>query len=192
MEMSSKPDRQYGRLDEIRKDHLNRYYFAAARLPKGSKVLDVACGCGYGSWILHAAGMNVTAVDISEEAIAYAKENYPGPEYLCQKAEDIEGQWDAVVSFETLEHLDRPEDLLLSIQTQRLISSVPNQEKYPFKALHFSEDKYPHKRHYTPAEFESLLETTGHPVGEKFCQKDKKPGEVVPGTDGLFLIYIAK
>jgi len=181
--------RQCGPIKSIRRDHTQRYQFAAERL-KGKRVLDLACGCGYGSWILHQSGNEVTGVDIEPEAIAYAKEHYQGPTYICQAGEETKGSWDVLVSFETLEHLERPQDVL-AIGAKTLIASVPNEERYPFKAENFSGDKYPHQRHYTPEEFQKLLESAGYQVVEWFCQKDKK-GDIVPGSDGMFLLAIGQ
>ena len=94
--------RQWGiSLDEIRRDHVERYRFAASKLPKGL-VLDVACGCGYGSKLLHDAGFEVIGIDISEEAIEYAKTHHNGPHFVQGDATDAYGPFDAVVSFETL------------------------------------------------------------------------------------------
>lgn len=187
----NKKDRQYGRLEEIRPDHKRRYILAANVIPVGARVLDLACGCGYGSWILHVTGCKVTSVDISEEAIAYARENYDGPDYICQKAEETEGQWDAMVSFETLEHLPDPLILLRNVKAQVLVASVPNEERYPFKKENFEGESFPHLRHYTPAQFEDLLVSGGYKVANMLCQKDKL-GTIYPGTDGMFLIAIAK
>lgn len=131
----------------------------------------------------------MTGVDISDEAINYAKQHYQGPAYLCQKGEETVGKFDALVSFETLEHLDRPE-IVLAIDAPLIIASVPNEERYPFSGERFENDKYPHKRHYTPAQFEKLLNDAGFKVRERFCQPNKR-GEIREGTDGLFLIYIA-
>jgi SAM-dependent methyltransferase len=184
-----KTDRQYGpTLDFIRRDHTQRYFFAANRL-RGRKVLDLACGCGYGSWILHQAGNEVTGVDIEAEAITYAKRHYEGPTYLNQPGEETKGEFDALVTFETLEHLANPESVL-AVQAPLVIASVPNEERYPFIKGNFADDKYPHLRHYTPEEFEGLLESAGFKVRERFCQPTKL-GEIVEGTDGLFLIYVA-
>jgi SAM-dependent methyltransferase len=182
--------RQYGSIDKIRPDHVNRYRFAAEML-RDQKVLDLACGCGYGAWILHQAGNDVTGVDIEPEAIAYARRFYQGPTYLCQSGEETEGEFDALVSFETLEHLARPE-VVLSIKAPVVIASVPNEEQYPFIAERFAGDAYPHLRHYTPSEFQGLLNAYGFEVTEWFCQKDKQTGAIVPGTDGMFLIAIGQ
>jgi hypothetical protein len=91
-----------------------------------------------------------------------------------------------LVSFETLEHLDAPETVL-AIPAPLIIASVPNEERYPFSAERFAGDRYPHKRHYTPREFQDLLEKSGYQVDEWYCQKDKL-GDIHPGTDGIFLI----
>ena len=182
--------RQYGPLEKIRRDHVQRYLFAADRIQRGSTVLDLACGCGYGSWILHGAGNEVTGVDIEPEAIAYARKFYQGPEYWCEAAGEPQGHFDALVTFETLEHLDEPQIVFRSVEAPLVIASVPNEERYPFSPERFAGDKYPHKRHYTPWEFKELLETAGYREIEWFCQKDKH-GDIHPGTDGMFLIAVA-
>lgn len=86
--------------------------------------------------------------------------------------------------------MDSPETVL-AIQAPLIIASVPNEERYPFSAERFAGDKYPHKRHYTPDQFHSLLNDAGFVVESRWCQKDKQ-GEVVKGTDGIFLIYVAR
>lgn len=159
-------------------------------IPEGSRVLDIACGCGYGSWLMEQAGLKVTGVDISKEAIDYANEHYKGPTYLCQEAQATKGEWDAVVTFETLEHIENPKSVLEAVPAPLLIASVPNEEVYVFKAHKFRNDDYPHLRHYTPKEFEELLVSAGYTVTGKLCQKDKH-GDISDGTDGRFLIYLA-
>lgn len=183
-------ERQVGALDTIRKDHLSRYLFAADRI-SNQNILDIACGCGYGSSLLHMACNAVVGVDCEPEAIDYAKENYPGPEYRLCMAEEVHGSWDAVVSFETLEHLPDPLSVLNANPAKRLIASVPNEEVWQFSSENFKTDKYPHLRHYTPAQFEELVNGAGYSVEERYCQKDKR-GELQPGTDGIFLIYVCK
>ena len=60
-------------LGKIEEDHLARYDFAC-KFVNRKKVLDIACGMGYGSKMLSKAGaLCVDGVDISEEAIEYAK-----------------------------------------------------------------------------------------------------------------------
>lgn len=184
--------RQYGKdLGEISPDHVRRYLFAACEIPPGSMVLDLACGCGYGSWILHQSGCKVVAGDISNEALDYARRYYEGPTYIHADAENIGNvEVDALVSFETLEHLKSPEKLLNGVRADLLIASVPNQERYPFNPALFKDDAYPHQRHYTPDEFTGLIEGCGYKVSSRWCQKHKL-SEIAEGTNGVFLIYVA-
>ena len=60
---------------EIWIEHWHRYHFAA-RLVAGKRVLDVACGEGYGTALLAESAAEVTGVDLSEAAIAHAKKAY--------------------------------------------------------------------------------------------------------------------
>jgi SAM-dependent methyltransferase len=99
---------------ESLKLHVDRYDFAAKQPLKGN-ILDLACGNGYGSMILatkvHAAEF-IMAIDISEEAIAYAKDRYQHPKirFHCGDAFQISfaQEFDAIVSLETIEHVIDP------------------------------------------------------------------------------------
>lgn len=183
--------RQYATdLSGIRPDHVQRY-FLASNMAYG-RVLDLACGCGYGSKILHDAGFDVVGGDVCEDALSFAKKHYPGPEYRLIDAHDPpDERFDTLVTFETLEHLKNPGELLSKVDCDVVIASVPNQEFYPFNPEKFKDDDYPHLRHYTPREFEALLYDSGFIVSEKWCQRDKG-GIISPGSDGMFLIYIAE
>ena len=184
--------RKYGTIEQITDHHLKRYEFAITRIPKGARVLDAACGCGYGSWLMQQAGLEVTGVDISGEAISYAEENYKGPSYIEKSVYELDGTWDAIVSFETLEHLVRPLDFLEAVKAPLLIASVPNENVYPFHPEVFKDDLYPHQRHYTAEQFTDLLNAAGYAVAEKFSQPSKIDCSLVPNTKGMFLVYVAK
>lgn len=156
----------------IRLDHVARYTFAAQTLAAGSKVLDLACGVGYGAWLMAEAGHKVTAVERNLEAVKFALKHFPheNVEYVCMTAEDIEkvsgAPFDAITCFETIEHLAVPKPVLdqLSRLAPRLIASVPNEEVFPFKNYAF------HHRHYTRGEFIELLESSGWAVQGLFGQ----------------------
>ena len=82
-------------------EHVARYRFALDRI-RGS-VLDVACGTGYGTAMLGAVG-----VDLSLDALRYAR-RYPARYVAAHAARLPFGRvFDAVVSFETIEHLADP------------------------------------------------------------------------------------
>lgn len=168
-----------------------RYLFATTKLKAGDRVVDAACGCGYGSHILRKTGCIVTGIDAELSATEYGDQHYPGPRYLHQRIEDFSGYFDAIVSFETLEHLPEPVFAFRNLKAPKLICSVPNQERFPFNPENFMGDKYPHVRHYTPDEFDRLIQNMGYVVEERHTQRNKV-GQVDDGTDGLFLIYVCR
>ena len=51
----------------------------ARGLVKGLRVLDAACGEGYGSALLAESAAEVTGVDVSAEAVAHALQKYQSP-----------------------------------------------------------------------------------------------------------------
>jgi 2-polyprenyl-3-methyl-5-hydroxy-6-metoxy-1,4-benzoquinol methylase len=186
--------RQWGHtVNEIKKDHVNRYLFAKQHVT--GRVLDAACGCGYGSKILLENAVEAVGVDDSIEAIEWAREFFRGPQFINGKIEEAPwtGKFETIVSLETLEHLQNPEEALKAFRRScigTLIASVPNENLYPFKAEVFANDESPHFRHYRPEEFQDLLEWSGFKVVGRFCQVSKQEPEVVKGTDGRYLIYV--
>ncbi|MEO6387585.1 MAG: cyclopropane-fatty-acyl-phospholipid synthase family protein [Croceibacterium sp.] len=66
-------------------------------------------GCGWGALAGHLAelGSRVTAISLSEEQLAWAREHYPAVDFLKQDYRDTSGQFDAVVSVEMVEALGR-------------------------------------------------------------------------------------
>jgi 2-polyprenyl-3-methyl-5-hydroxy-6-metoxy-1,4-benzoquinol methylase len=96
--------------------HLKRYAFAEPWCA-GRDVLDVACGVGYGTAALADAARSVVGADVDEGAIAYAAHRYARPNVRfdvidAQSLPYGEESFDTVCSFETIEHLDRPEALV--------------------------------------------------------------------------------
>ena len=68
-------------------EHRQRYEFFAPRC-HNLKILDAACGVGYGSHILAKSGAHwVTGVDVSVEAINYAKQHYALPNVTFKKCD---------------------------------------------------------------------------------------------------------
>lgn len=102
---------------EIWYEHWHRYAFA---LPvcEGKRVLDAACGEGYGSHLLAAVAAEVTGVDISAESIAHAQARYGDKDNLtfCRadatRLDFADRRFDVIVSFETLEHLAAQQELV--------------------------------------------------------------------------------
>jgi len=96
---------------EIWYEHMHRYAYAAGFVA-GKRVLDAACGEGYGSALLAHAGASVLGVDIDGQTIAHAQQRYAEVDRLDFMQGDVTGldhladaSFDVVVSFETLEHV---------------------------------------------------------------------------------------
>lgn len=174
-------------LDGIRRDHVARYEFAAKRLPEKSRVVDFACGVGYGTQILADAGHKTTGYDKSIEAIAYAKRFYGRAEFRQAKDTCPLRSFDAAVCFETIEHVENPVALLQSLRGGRiLLASVPNEDVIPY-GLGFAF----HHQHYTKGEFEYLLNICGWKVSEWWGQLDDG-SDVERDVNGRTLIAVCE
>src|SRR5437763_14770065 len=96
--------------NEIMVEHLHRYA-VADELVKNKKVLDLACGEGYGSFLMATKAHSVTGIDNNSIVIKNASEKYKRTnlEFIEGQAEKLpfeDHSYDLVVSFETLEHLE--------------------------------------------------------------------------------------
>ncbi len=176
--------------DGIRRDHVARYQWALGHLAPKSKVLDMACGVGYGSDILASAGHIVVGVDNNREAISYAREHYAdnGAMFKQLDAKDIQLKgFDAVICFETIEHIEDPRSLLRAFRkaAPKLISSVPNESVFPFRNYKF------HFRHYHRHEFADLLEACGWAPTSWHGQAGSE-SEVEADIEGRTLIAISE
>ncbi len=127
---------------EIAHEHWHRYAFAR-RWVAGRRVLDVACGEGYGSALLASVAHSVLGVDISADAVAHARAAYGARGNLTYEAASAtalplaDGAVNAVVSFETIEHLPRAQQPAMLAEIARvlapdgvLVISAPNPVEY--------------------------------------------------------------
>jgi SAM-dependent methyltransferase len=94
----------------LEEDHMSRYNFAADYV-QGKRVLDIACGSGYGSRSLFDAGaVSVDGVDLSESVVEFATNKFgcDGVSYCCDSVYTycVDQPYDVIVSFETIEHVD--------------------------------------------------------------------------------------
>lgn len=122
-----------------REFHLGRYRFAA-NLAQDKRVLDAACGTGYGSDILATQASKVIGVDISAEAVRYAQSHYGSDKAgfvhaPVERTSLEEASFDLIVSFETIEHTLSPRAALrefarLLRPDGQLIVSAPNDWGY--------------------------------------------------------------
>jgi 2-polyprenyl-3-methyl-5-hydroxy-6-metoxy-1,4-benzoquinol methylase len=93
--------------------HLAVYEWIAARCA-GLEVVDMACGEGYGTDVLARRARSVTGVDANPEAHEHARLKYtrPGVSFERDLIETYTRECDAVVFLQTIEHVERPEEVL--------------------------------------------------------------------------------
>ncbi|MFO1305834.1 MAG: class I SAM-dependent methyltransferase [Burkholderiales bacterium] len=130
---------------EIAHEHWHRYAFAR-RFVAGRRTLDVACGEGYGSALLAGVAASVVGVDVAPDVVAHASSRYadrPNLRFEIGSAARLpldDASVDAVVSFETIEHLPREDQPRMIDEIARvltadgvLILSAPNPVEYSAK-----------------------------------------------------------
>ena len=153
-----------GKVDpSLWQEHMSRYMLAGEWV-RGKRVLDAGCGAGYGADYLAALGAkSVLAVDISPDAIAFARDRYrqDNLEYrVASLAEPgtITGKFDVIVNFEVIEHLPDQDKFLdevvkLLADGGIFITSTPDRTAY----LHDTAVNPYHTREFDLREFEELL-----------------------------------
>ncbi len=151
----------------IRHEHLHRYAWCR-KLVAGKDVLDIACGEGYGSAMLARDARLVTGVDIAPDTVRHAKSEYraiPNLKFIVGDAARIplpDESVDVVVSFETIEHHDRHEEMISEIRrvlrtNGLLVISSPNRIVYSELANYHNEF---HVKELDYRELDTLLKKT--------------------------------
>ena len=137
-----------GAIGEIAYEHWHRYAFAR-RFAAGRRVLDAACGEGYGTALLGAVAAGATGVDIDAAVVARARAAYGDRHQVSFATGSVTalpfaaGSFDVVVSFETIEHLDAREQPPMLAEFRRvlapgglLVLSSPNKRRYSDERSH--------------------------------------------------------
>lgn len=172
--------------DLARKDRL-RFLFKS--LPNHLKVLNIGCGPGVDIDFLLKAGNEVHGIDISDEALSYAKTNGIITHRIdLARTTDLpfhELSFDLIIATDILEHLFFPQKMLEEInrllkQDGVVITSVPNHFYFRMRLrMIFGKDiilpfhkqskqwNYFHIRFFTSGGIEELLELTGFKVVER-------------------------
>lgn len=141
--------------NKLWREHINRYSFAS-QLVQGKACLDVACGTGYGTALLAQKCDIVVGVDLNQQVLRYAKQ-YHGNNRVKFIEADARAlpfrreTFDCIVSFETIEHIERPTRFLAECRrvlrnSGLFICSTPNRLVYspsagsgnPFHVQEFS------------------------------------------------------
>lgn len=156
--------------------HLARYRFAASRARPG-RVLDLACGVGYGTRLVADTSDRVSeaiGVDLAADAIGYATSHYARPGVRFVNADALAFTdplgFATIISLETIEHVLEPAPLVAHLTAMLapggvLIASVPTTP---------SVDVNPHHLHdFTERSFRRMLARCG--LREIACLRQIQP-----------------
>ena len=143
--------------------HLVVYEWIAARVG-GLRVVDMACGEGYGSDVLARSAATVVGVDANPEAHEHARLRYPRRNLRFERdlVETFDEPCDVVVFLQTIEHVTNPGEVLehfakmtgpgrtLYVSTPNVLTLAPKGEERSGNPWHVKE--------YRASEFRTLCE----------------------------------
>jgi 2-polyprenyl-3-methyl-5-hydroxy-6-metoxy-1,4-benzoquinol methylase len=144
--------------------HLAVYEWIAERV-RGMRVLDMACGEGYGAAVLARTASAVVGVDANPEAHEHARLRYRAPNLRFERAlvERFSEPAEAIVFLQTIEHLRAPGEALAHFRS--LIGdqgvafvSTPNVLTLAPEGARRSDNPW-HVKEYRAREFEALCGT---------------------------------
>jgi 2-polyprenyl-3-methyl-5-hydroxy-6-metoxy-1,4-benzoquinol methylase len=143
--------------------HLVVYEWIAARV-EGLRVVDMACGEGYGSEVLARCAGSVVGVDANPEAHEHARLRYRRPNLRFERdlVESFVEQCDAVVFLQTIEHVEDPGAILDHFAAMLApggvaFVSTPNLLTLAPPGAEKSDNPW-HVKEYRAAEFQALCE----------------------------------
>src|SRR5829696_97432 len=157
----------------IKYEHLHRYALSLD-FCEGKSVLDIACGEGYGSALLARVAKSVVGVDIDPTALNYARQSYYNEnlEFLVGSCDSIplpDQSVEVVTSFETIEHHDKHEEMMLEIKRVLtpdglLIISSPN------RFIYSDEPKYVNEHHVKELYYNELMDLLNRHFKDVRCE----------------------
>jgi 2-polyprenyl-3-methyl-5-hydroxy-6-metoxy-1,4-benzoquinol methylase len=148
--------------------HLVVYEWIARRAG-GMRVVDMACGEGYGSNLLAGTAASVVGVDANPEAHEHARLRYDRPNLCFERdlVETFSEPCDAVVFLQTIEHVQDPGAILEHFKSMLAAGggagggvayvSTPNLLTLAPPGAEKSENPW-HLKEYRAAEFRALCE----------------------------------
>ncbi|MBU1075143.1 class I SAM-dependent methyltransferase [Patescibacteria group bacterium] len=119
------------------------------------KILEIGCGYGYLTYALNKIGHNAIGIDISNEAIQYAKSNF-GDNYYLTSYDDFKTNenFDFIIATEFIEHIVNPIEFIhicirLLNKKGKIILTTPNKDYLPKKTVWFTEQPPVHTIWFT-------------------------------------------
>lgn len=147
---------------EMLYEHFARYAMAL-EFVAGKRVLDCACGEGYGSALLAGRAISVLGLDCADQAVAHARARYQKSNLRFDVADatalTLDACVDVVVSFETLEHLAAHDAMLAGFKralTANGLLLLSSPDKLNYSDIPGYQNEF-HVKELYRAELETLL-----------------------------------
>jgi 2-polyprenyl-3-methyl-5-hydroxy-6-metoxy-1,4-benzoquinol methylase len=146
--------------------HLAVYEWIGTRV-LGARVLDMACGEGYGSAVLARGAASVLGVDANPEAFEHARLRYTSDNLRFERGvvetHGQDGSFDAVVFLQTIEHVHDPVAVLTHLRSLlapggAVYVSTPNLLTIAPPGAEKSSNPW-HIKEYRAHEFDALCRT---------------------------------
>lgn len=170
IDINNNKNNNFEGFDIYQKSHIKRYEFVKELINSEDIIGDFACGTGYGTAMLSEKSKKVIGLDINEKVINAVKKRYnknTKADFIVLNILDIkhENYFDKIVSFETVEHLEEKEIIIVfklffkALKNNgKLFFSVPYMQKDTPQALRMGF----HKTYYIDEEkIQKWLKTTG-------------------------------
>ena len=169
--------------NETMTEHLHRYALAM-ELIAGKKVLDIACGEGYGTNLMSKKAAHVTGIDVDHATIENARKKYTTANIVFTTGSVLkipaqQNSFDVITCFETLEHISEQQDMLAELKRVLspkgiLLISTPDKKNYSDKTGY----KNPfHKKELYEQEFRKLV--TGYFDNTCFYRQSSFTGSII-------------
>ncbi len=147
-------------------EHWHRYLYANSFI-KNKRVLDIACGEGFGTYFLSKQAHTILGVDIDSEVIDYANQNYYNSNLKFLKGSateipvDTGSKFDVIISFETIEHITEVDQVKFLSEVKRLLKPdgifiVSTPDKLYYSDIPNHQNQF-HLKEFYRSEFESFL-----------------------------------
>ena len=205
---------------EIAYEHWHRYAFAQ-RFVAGRRVLDAACGEGYGAALLAKSAAHAIGLDVDPAAIDHARTTYAGRARLQYEQGSVaaiplpDASVDVVVSFETIEHLPAADQPAMIAEFERVLApggllliSSPNRKVYsddtgysnPYHLHELYRDgfaallaaRFPHQRWFRQARLvASAIWEEGAGGSVEALTGDGRDAEAMPVPEGMYFVTAA-
>jgi len=169
----------------IEADHVQRYRFAAPFV-RDKRVLDIACGTGYGASLIGAAGAaHVDGVDVQDLVIEYARRHYAATTVHFARGDICALRppepYDVITCFETIEHVSDFDGALTNLHASLrlhglLLVSSPNRlvTSPHARSIHDKPHNPHHVREFVVPELRAAVEAHGFTIEGTYGQRQRR------------------